>query len=91
MSKGKDKKEQEEKKVVEERAQCEAEEQERLKKKAEKKVEHCKKECQKAEENTKRQAAHVAKEQLVGVVMPDVDKMHKEKGRAEVEVEEMPK
>ena len=33
----------------------------------------------------------MAKEQLVGVVVPGVDKMHKEKWRAEAEVEEMPK
>jgi len=33
----------------------------------------------------------VAKEQLVGVVVPGVNKMRKEKQRVEAEVEEVPK
>jgi hypothetical protein len=73
--------EEKKKKAAEERAWCEAEEQERLRMKVEKKMEreHHEKEHWKAEENAKRQAAHVAKEQLMGVVVPGVDKMCKEK------------
>jgi len=85
--------EEQEKKAAEEKACREAEEQERLRKEAEKKAEeeHYEREHQEAEEATKKRAAPVAKEQLVGVVVPGVDKMRKEKWRAEAEVEEVPK
>jgi translation initiation factor IF-2 len=85
--------EEQEKKAAEEKAQHEAEEQERLRKEAEKRAEEeChEKECREAEEAAKKRAAPVAKEQLVGVVVPGVDKMCKEKQRAEAEVEEVSK
>jgi hypothetical protein len=59
-----------------------------LRKEAEKRVEeeHCEREHQEAEEATKKQAAHVAREQLMDVVVPGVDKMCKEKQRAEAEM-----
>jgi hypothetical protein len=85
--------EEQEKKAAEEKACREAEEQERLRKEAEKKAEEecCERERWEAEEAAKKRAAHVAREQLVGVVVPGVDKMHKEKRRVEGEVEEVPK
>ena len=59
------------------------------KKKAKK--EHCKKKHWETEKNTKRQAAYMAKKQLMGVVVPNINKMYKKKQRAKVKVEEMPK
>src|SRR6516164_4223927 len=85
--------EEQEKKAAEEKACCEAEEQERLRKEAEKRAEeeHRERERWEAEKAAKKRAAHVAREQLMGVVVPGVDKMHKEKRRVEAEVEKMPK